>query len=55
MMVCNICFYLYYSDNLIDEYNNTYHCFIGKNLIDADYFALTEEIETIPKAPKFEV
>ena len=39
----------------MDEHNNSYHCPIGKKLIDADYFALTEEIELSNKAPKFKV
>ena len=47
--------YLDYLDKLVDEYNNTYHRSIGKKSIDADYSALTEEIETNPKAPKFKV
>ena len=28
----------------VDEYNNIYHCSIGKKPIDADYFALSEKI-----------
>ena len=55
MMVCNSRSYLYYLDKLTDKYNNTYHCSIGKNPINGDYSALSEEIETIPKAPKFKV
>ena len=47
--------YLDYLDKLVDEYNNTYYRSIGKKSIDADYSALTEEIETNPKAPKFKV
>ena len=35
------------------DYNNTYHRSICKKAIAADYSALTEEIETNPKAPKF--
>ena len=46
-------FYHGYLNQLVDEYNNTYHCSIGKTPIDADYFAFTEEIDTNPKAPKF--
>ena len=40
--------YLGYLSKLGDEYNNTYHQAIGKKPIDADYSALTEEIETNP-------
>ena len=42
-------------DQLVDEYNNTYHWFIGKKAIDADQCALNEEIETNHKAPIFKV
>ena len=44
-----------YLNKIIDEYNNTYHHSIVKKLSDADYSALTEEIETNPKSPKFRV
>ena len=47
--------YLGYLNKLVDECNNTYHRSIGKKPINADYSALTEEIETHPKAPKFKV
>ena len=47
--------YLGYLNKLVDEYNNTYHCSIGKRSIHADYSALTEEIESGLKAPKFKV
>ena len=40
---------------MIDQYNNTYHHFIGKWPINADYSALTEKIETNAKAPKFKI
>ena len=50
IMAYNSLSYLYYLDKLVDEYNNTYH-----RSIDADYTALTEEIETVTKAPKFKV
>ena len=33
-------------NKLVDECSNTYHCSISKNLINAHYTALTEEIET---------
>ena len=55
IMAHNSLSYLYYLDKLVDEYNNTYHRSIGKKPIDADYTALTEEIETVTKAPKFKV
>ena len=54
MTTRNSCSYLGYLDRLVDEYNNTYHRSIGKSPIDADYSALTEEIETGYKTPKFE-
>ena len=47
--------YLDYLDKLKDECNNTVHRSIGKKPIDADYSALTQEIGTNPKAPKFKV
>ena len=42
-------------NKLVDEYNNTYHHSIGKNPIDTDYSALTEQIDKNPKSPKFKV
>ena len=47
--------YLGYLKKLADEYNNTYHRFIGKKPIHTDYSALTEEIEFSHKSPKFKV
>ena len=47
--------YLGYLNKLVDEYNNTYHHSIKKKPIDADYSALSEEIDMNPKAPKFKV
>ena len=47
--------YLYSTIKLADDYNNSYDQSIGKNTVDADYSALTEEIETNAKAPKFKV
>ena len=47
--------YLPYSNKLVNQYNNTYHHSINKKLIDAEYSALTEKIETNHKAPKFKV
>ena len=46
---------LCYLNKLVNKYNNTCHRSVGKNAIDADYFALTEEIKTNPKVPKFKV
>ena len=45
--------YLPYLNKLVDQCNNTYHHSTGKKPINADYSALTEKIETNPKAPKF--
>ena len=47
--------YLSYLNKLVDQCNNTYHHSIGKKPINVDYFALTEKIESNPKAPKFKV
>ena len=47
--------YLSYLNKLEDQHNNTCHQFINKKAIDADYSALTEKIETDPKAPTFKV
>ena len=41
MMTPNSPSYLDYLDKLLDESNNTYHCFTGKKPTDADYSALT--------------
>ena len=46
---------LIYLNKLVDQYSNTYHHSVGKKPINADYSALTEKIETNPKAPKFKV
>ena len=50
-----VSFILDYFHRLVDEYNNTYRRSISKNLIDANYSALTEEIVTNPEALKFKV
>ena len=42
-------------NKLVDQYNNTYHCSIGKKPIDADYSALTKVVESTHKALKFKV
>ena len=47
--------YLPYLNRLVDQYKNTHHHSINKNPINADYSALTEKLETNPKAPKFKV
>ena len=47
--------YLPYLNKLVEEYNNTYHHSINKKLTNADYSALTENIESNPEAPKFKV
>ena len=44
-----------YLNKLVDEYNNTYHHSIGKNPINADWSALTEEIDKNLKSPKLKV
>ena len=47
--------YLPYLNKLVDKYNNTYHSSIIKKSINRDYSALTENIETNLKPPKFKV
>ena len=44
-----------YLNELVDQYNDTYHHSINKKLINANHSALTKKIETNPKAPKFKV
>ena len=44
-----------YLNKLVDQYNNVCHRSIGMRTIDADYSALTEEIELSQKAPKLNV
>ena len=36
-------FYLSYLNKLVDEYNNTYHHYIDKKAIDADYYTLSDK------------
>ena len=43
--------YLPYLNELVDQYNNTYHHSIRKKPVNADYSASTENIESNPKAP----
>ena len=45
--------YLGYLNKLENEHNNTYHYSIDKKPIDADFFYLSEEIESSYKSPKF--
>ena len=45
--------FLSYLNKLVDQYNNAYHHSINKKPINADYSALTENIETNLKARKF--
>ena len=47
--------YLSYLNKLVHKYNKTYNCSIFKKPIDANYSALTEEIGTNSKSPKFKV
>ena len=47
--------YLTNLNKLVDQCNNTYHHSINKKIINVDYSALFENIETNPKAPKFKV
>ena len=47
--------HLPYLNKLVDQYNNTYHHSIDKRIANADYSALTKNIDTNPKAPKFKV
>ena len=39
----------------MDQYNNAYHQSINEKPINADYSALSENIESNPKPPKFKV
>ena len=47
--------YLSYLNKLVGQDDTTYHHSIGKKPINVDYSALTEKIETNPKAPKFKL
>ena len=46
--------YLLYNE-LVNQYNNTYHHSNNKKPINTDYYPLNEEFETNPKAPNFKV
>ena len=51
----NSSFYLGYFNQLVDQYNNTSHHSIDKKSAGADFSALSKEIESTFKAPKFKV
>ena len=53
MTAINSTSYLGYLNKVVDECNNSYYRSVGKNTIDGEYSALTEEIKANPKAPKF--
>ena len=42
-------------NKLVDQCNKTYHHSVDRKYIDADFSALTEEIESSYKAPKFKM
>ena len=44
--------YLSYLNNLVNEYNNTYHHSINKKPVNDDYYALNTKIETSPNVLK---
>ena len=46
-------FYRGYLNKPVVQGNSTYHPSVDKKPVDTDYSALTEEIESIRKAPKF--
>ena len=47
--------YLAYLNKLVDQYNNTYHHSINKNLLMLIILLWLKKIVTNPKAPKFKV
>ena len=47
--------YLPYLNKLVDQYIDTYYNSINKKPINADYSVLTENNESNPKAPKFNI
>ena len=48
--------YLHYLDKLVDQCNNTFHCYINKKLINAGILLSLKKLRpTNPKAPKFKV
>ena len=42
-------------NKLVDDYNNTYHCSIGKKPVDANYSAFSEKNESSHKTAKCKV
>ena len=44
-----------YLNKLVNEYNNSFHIYSGKNSVDANYSSLTEKNESGHKASKFNV
>ena len=42
-------------NKLVDKFSNSYHHSIGKKKLNADYSALTEEIEKNPKVHIFKI
>ena len=42
-------------NKLVDQYDNMYHCSIGKKLVDSNYSGLTEEIKSSHKVAKFTI
>ena len=53
MTANNSKFYFSFLNKSVNEYNNSYPYSVCKKPIDADCTALTKEIETNRKAPKF--
>ena len=47
--------YLPYLNKWVDKYNNSYHHSVDKKPINVNYSALSENIKSNPKAPKFEL
>ena len=45
--------YLGYLNKLVYKYNDTYHRYIGRIPLHADYLDLTQETSSSHKAPKF--
>ena len=55
MTALNSPFYVDYLVKSVDEYNDIYHCSIGRKAIHTDYSASPENIKTNYKAPKYKV
>ena len=45
-------YYLGYLNVVVDEYNNTYQCFVSNKFFHVNFSALPKEFESIHKAPK---